>query len=263
MVTTLVSTTAAALGLFIAGTTGASADTTYTVKAGDSVWAIAQKNDTNIKNVENDNNIKNHLILPGQKLSLDTDDTKTTTKSSSATTYVVKSGDSVWSIADKFGTTMTRIEKDNNIKNHLIVAGQKLTINGVNSSKSVGTTTSTTATTPATSSTSQATASSSNTTSNNTASSTKSTTSSSSSSSYTGSTKSYVLSQMESRTGVSASTWNAIITRESNWQPYVRNSSSGAYGLFQNMHISSGSVSAQVDAAVSLYKSQGMGAWAL
>lgn len=68
---------------------------------------------------------------------------------------------------------------------------------------------------------------------------------------------------MESRTGVSASTWNTIITRESNWEPYVVNSTSGAYGLFQNMHISSGSVEEQVDAAVALYEAQGMAAWAL
>ncbi|MGY5269839.1 transglycosylase SLT domain-containing protein, partial [Lactiplantibacillus plantarum] len=94
------------------------------------------------------------------------------------------------------------------------------------------------------------------------ASSTASTTSTTSS--YTGSNlKSYVLSQMQSRTGVSASTWNTIITRESNWNSTVKNSTSGAYGLFQNMHISSGSVEDQVNAAVSLYKAQGMAAWAL
>jgi len=91
---------------------------------------------------------------------------------------------------------------------------------------------------------------------------TSSTGNTSSSSSYTGTNlKSYVLSQMASRTGVSEATWNTIITRESNWEPYVVNSSSGAYGLFQNMHISSGSVEAQVDAADSLYEMQGMSAW--
>ncbi len=69
---------------------------------------------------------------------------------------------------------------------------------------------------------------------------------------------------MQSRTGVSASTWNTIITRESNWNSTVKNSTSGAYGLFQNMHISSGSGDkAQVNAAVSLYNAQGMAAWAL
>jgi len=92
--------------------------------------------------------------------------------------------------------------------------------------------------------------------------STSSNSSTGSSSSYTGTNlKSYVLSQMASRTGVSEATWNTIITRESNWEPYVVNSSSGAYGLFQNMHISSGSVETQVDAAVSLYEAQGMSAW--
>lgn len=73
--------------------------------------------------------------------------------------------------------------------------------------------------------------------------------------------KSYVLNQMASRTGVSASTWNAIITRESGWNSSIVNSTSGAYGLFQNMHISSGDVTSQVNAAVSLYNSQGLGAW--
>ncbi|WP_318765154.1 LysM peptidoglycan-binding domain-containing protein [Lactiplantibacillus carotarum] len=161
------------------------------------------------------------------------------TSADAATTYTVKSGDSVWAISQKFNTTINAVESANNISAHTIHPGQTLTIGA----------TSTTANTSTTSST--ATTSSSSTTSTAT-------------STYTGSNlKSYVLSQMESRTGVSAATWNTIITRESNWQPNVVNSSSGAYGLFQNMHISSGSVEAQVDAAVALYQAQGMQAWAL
>ncbi|KRM59549.1 LysM peptidoglycan-binding domain-containing protein [Secundilactobacillus malefermentans] len=180
LVTSIIATTAAALGLFIAGTTSASADTTYTVKAGDSVWAISQKYDTTINHLEKINSIENHMIHPGEKLSIDGKATAKKTTTAKTTTSSTK------------------------------------------------------------------------------------TTTSSSSTSYTGSNlKSYVLSQMESRTGVSSSTWNTIITRESNWQPTVRNSSSGAYGLFQNMHISSGSVETQVDAAVALYNAQGMSAWAL
>ncbi|EFK30048.1 Transglycosylase-like domain protein [Lactiplantibacillus plantarum subsp. plantarum ATCC 14917 = JCM 1149 = CGMCC 1.2437] len=184
LVSTIVTTSAAAAGLLFAGVLNANADSTYTVKSGDSVWAIAQKFNTTINHVETTNNIKGHYILPGQKLSIKTSSSASTTSSSS--------------------------------------------------------TSNTTATTTSTSSTDSTT------------------------SSYTGSNlKSYVLSQMQSRTGVSASTWNTIITRESNWQPYVRNSSSGAYGLFQNMHISSGSVEEQVNAAVALYEAQGMAAWAL
>lgn len=90
------------------------------------------------------------------------------------------------------------------------------------------------------------------------------TTASKATTSYTGTNlKQYVLSQMAAQTGVPESTWDAIITRESNWEPNVVNSTSGAYGLFQNMHISSGSVEEQVAAAVSLYKAQGLAAWNL
>ncbi len=202
-VTTILATTAAAFGLFLAGTTDASAATTYTVKSGDSVWGISQEFNSTINAIESANNIQGHLILPGQQLTIP--DGTTTKAATTAGTY------------------------------------------------------------SAPAQTSQATANNS-TYSNtaNTANNTASTTTSSSAATYTGSNmKSYVLSQMASRTGVSASTWNNIIQRESNWQAGVRNSSSGAYGLFQNMHISGGSVQQQVDAAVSLYHSQGMGAWAL
>ncbi|GEO70557.1 LysM peptidoglycan-binding domain-containing protein [Levilactobacillus acidifarinae] len=150
-----------------------------------------------------------------------------------ATTYTVKAGDSVWAISQKFNTSMATLEKANHIQHHAIVAGQKLTLS----------------TTPKSTTTTKATT---------TQAATKTTTT------YTGANlKSYVLDQMESRTGVAAATWNTIIQRESNWQPNVRNTSSGAYGLFQNMHISSGSVEDQVDAAVSLYQAQGLAAWSL
>lgn len=42
LVSTIVTTSAAAAGLLFAGVLNANADSTYTVKSGDSVWAIAQ-----------------------------------------------------------------------------------------------------------------------------------------------------------------------------------------------------------------------------
>ncbi|ETY75518.1 LysM peptidoglycan-binding domain-containing protein [Lactiplantibacillus fabifermentans] len=189
-----------------------------------------------------------------------------------ADTVTVKSGDTVAKIAAANNTTVSAIEKANNMKNvNLIYVGDKLEVGTSTSSTtaSAATTATKAATSTTTTASSAASSSAATTTSASSASSTTATTASSTStssttSSYTGSNlKSYVLSQMQSRTGVSASTWNTIITRESNWEPYVKNSSSGAYGLFQNMHISSGSVEAQVDAAVALYEAQGMAAWAL
>lgn len=71
-----------------------------------------------------------------------------------------------------------------------------------------------------------------------------------------------VANEMSSRTGESASTWSTIINRESKGSVNVSNSEgSGAFGLFQNMHISSGDVATQVNEAVKLYHEQGISAW--
>ena len=219
LVTTILATTAAALGLFLAGSTSADASTNYTVKSGDSVWAISQQFGSTIDAIENANNIQNHLILPGQTLVIP-DGTATVATAQPAAQQATQS-------YNQQAATQTYSQP----------AASTQSSYNQNASYNQSANTN-----------SQAASTSSN-----------------SGSSYTGgnSTKSYVLSQMASRTGVSALTWNYIINRESNWQPTVRNSSSGAYGLFQNMHISGGSVQDQVNAAVSLYKQQGMGAWSM
>ncbi|AQW21480.1 peptidoglycan-binding protein [Lentilactobacillus curieae] len=226
LVTTILATTAAALGLFLAGSTSADASTNYTVKSGDSVWAISQQFGSTIDAIENANSIQNHLILPGQTLVIPDGTTTVATAQPAAqqTTQSYNQQAATQTYSQPAASTQTASNNQTSSYN------QNASYN-----KSANTN-------------SQAASTSSN-----------------SGSSYTGgnSTKSYVLSQMASRTGVSASTWNYIINRESNWQPTVRNSSSGAYGLFQNMHISGGSVQDQVNAAVSLYKQQGMGAWSM
>ncbi|MFC6202247.1 LysM peptidoglycan-binding domain-containing protein [Lactiplantibacillus nangangensis] len=178
-----------------------------------------------------------------------------------ATTYTVKAGDCVWAIAQHYGSSIDAIETTNHIHGHLILPGQQLSIPGTNDQSTSQTTTTSAVTTAPSTNTQSATAPSTTTTTTPAPAAPATTTTNESS--YTGGNlQSYVLGQMAARTGVSAGTWNHIITRESNWQPHVRNSSSGAYGLFQNMHISGGSVEEQVDAAVNLYRVQGMQAWA-
>lgn len=79
-----------------------------------------------------------------------------------------------------------------------------------------------------------------------------------------GATGSSAAQEMEKRTGVSASTWEYIIARESNGQANARNAS-GASGLFQTMPGwgSTASVSDQINAAEKAYKAQGMSAWGM
>ena len=70
--------------------------------------------------------------------------------------------------------------------------------------------------------------------------------------------------EMARRTGVSASTWEHIIARESNGQVNARNAS-GASGLFQTMPGwgSTATVQDQINAATRAYQAQGLSAWGM
>lgn len=95
----------------------------YIVKSGDTLSEIAEKYNTTYQKIAKDNNISNpNLIYPNQKL-------KIYTNVSQETIYIVKSGDTLSEIAQKFNTTYQKIAKDNNISNpNLIYPNQKLVI---------------------------------------------------------------------------------------------------------------------------------------
>lgn len=259
----LVLSSTAALALFAISTTVANADT-YTVKAGDTVSAIAQAHNTSVSAIEKANKLANvNLIFIGDKLEVNGTTTTATTSAAtsaapqSATSQATSSAASTATSASATSASSQSVASQATSSAATSSAASQATSSVATSAASSASSTQSAASQASSSAATTSQASSSATSS--AASSTTSTTSS-----YTGSNlKSYVLSQMQSRTGVSASTWNTIITRESNWNTTVKNSTSGAYGLFQNMHISSGSVEDQVNAAVSLYNAQGMAAWAL
>ncbi|WP_421429430.1 LysM peptidoglycan-binding domain-containing protein [Lactiplantibacillus plantarum] len=245
----LVLSSTAALALFAISTTVANADT-YTVKAGDTVSAIAQAHNTSVSAIEKANKLANvNLIFIGDKLEVNGTTTTTTTSAASTATSASATSASSQSVASQATSSAATSSAASQATSSVATSAAS----SASSTQSAASQASSSAAT-----TSQASSSATSSAASSTASTTSTT------SSYTGSNlKSYVLSQMQSRTGVSASTWNTIITRESNWNSTVKNSTSGAYGLFQNMHISSGSVEDQVNAAVSLYNAQGMAAWAL
>ena len=192
------------------------------------------------------------------------------TQKAQASTYTVKSGDTVSKIAKKKYHTQSlsaieTIVQANHLANRdLIFVGDKLYLPKkikkfkavaqapvqVNSSKSY---------TPAQST--QPVQQQQNVASQQSNSTASTTTSSSSVSG--GNLQSYVTSRMEAETGVSASIWGKIIQRESNWDASVVNSS-GHYGLFQlapGYEGNGGSVEQQIEGAISLYKKQGLAAW--
>lgn len=104
----------------------------YTVKSGDTLGAIAKAYGTTTDILVKHNGIKNaNLINVGQVIRIPTDST--------TQTYTVKSGDTLSTIAEDYGTTADAIAKLNNIKNpDLISVGQVLNIRG-NSKETVTT----------------------------------------------------------------------------------------------------------------------------
>ncbi|MBU7476740.1 LysM peptidoglycan-binding domain-containing protein [Lactiplantibacillus pentosus] len=253
----LVLSSTAALALFAISTTVANADT-YTVKAGDTVSEIALAHNTSVSAIEKANKLANvNLIFVGDKLEVNGSTTTTTTAATSAAPQSATSQATSSAASTATSASATSASSQS-------VASQASSSAATSAASSSATSSVATSAASSASSTSSAASQASSAASTTSQAASSSASSTSTTSSYTGSNlKSYVLSQMQSRTGVSASTWNTIITRESGWNTTVKNSTSGAYGLFQNMHISSGSVEDQVNAAVSLYNAQGMAAWAL
>lgn len=77
--------------------------------------------------------------------------------------------------------------------------------------------------------------------------------------------RNYVLSQLQSRTGVPASQWDYIISRESGWMLNIKNAL-GYYGLFQlapGYRGYDGGLAEQIEGAIYLFNHGGMAHWAL
>ena len=104
---------------------------TYTVKAGDSLWSIAKKFNTTIDNLKDVNNLISENLSIGQVLQIPTNDIKTQTNNN----YIVSKGDSLYSIANKYGISVDELKNANNLSSNLLSIGQVLQIPEVNAYK--------------------------------------------------------------------------------------------------------------------------------
>ena len=98
----------------------------YIVKKGDSLWSIASKNNTTLDNIKKLNNLSSNNLSVGQVLKLSYDAKKEDIKESNI--YTVKKGDSLWLIANKYGTTVDELKSENNLKSNTLSIGQTLII---------------------------------------------------------------------------------------------------------------------------------------
>ncbi|MDL2431629.1 LysM peptidoglycan-binding domain-containing protein [Streptococcus cristatus] len=188
----------------------------------------------------------------------------------SAESYTVKAGDTLSEIAESKKTTVERLVELNKISNpDFIMTGQVLELGDlkdvakqttsapatpavpapVTPAAPVATETPVTTETPAVTATSDYSAYSSDVVLAN--------------GNTPGAVGSYAAARMAEMTGVSASTWENIIARESNGQVDAYNPS-GASGLFQTMPGwgSTATVEDQIQAAYRAYSAQGLSAWA-
>jgi LysM repeat protein len=107
----------------------------YTVKPGDSLWAISKRTGVPISRIVADNHLANpNQIQVGQQLAIQGNApapapaaAPAAPSAASGATYVVQGGDSLWKIARKTGVSVGQIASLNNISNPAMIhAGQRL-----------------------------------------------------------------------------------------------------------------------------------------
>ena len=94
----------------------------YTVKKGDTLYSIANRFNTTVQALKSLNNLTSNILTIGQTLKIPTSEENT------QTTYTVKSGDTLYSIANRFNTTVQAIKSLNNLTSNTLTIGQILKI---------------------------------------------------------------------------------------------------------------------------------------
>ncbi|KRN81326.1 NlpC P60 [Ligilactobacillus acidipiscis] len=124
-----------AASLFVASAS-VSASTTHKVVSNDTVWGLSQKYGVSIKSIEQLNHINtgSHLINVGQNVQIPNkgNEVKTPVKQSTPQTnitYTVKSGDSLYTIAQSHGVSVAALRQANSLTGSALQIGQKLVIN--------------------------------------------------------------------------------------------------------------------------------------
>lgn len=94
----------------------------HTVRRGDSLWRIARRYEVETRSIKQWNKLKNNIIQPGTKLLLKVD----RRPEAEERYYLVKGGDSLWTIARNHNISLEKIKEWNNLKNDIIHPGRKL-----------------------------------------------------------------------------------------------------------------------------------------
>jgi stage II sporulation protein D len=94
----------------------------YLVQRGDSLWTIAQRFGTTVEALKRINSLHTDEVEVDQMLMI------RDTKEPLQTTYTAQAGDSLWSIANQYNTTVDELMRVNNLSNNQIEVGQRIIV---------------------------------------------------------------------------------------------------------------------------------------
>ena len=94
----------------------------YTVKAGDSLYSIAKKYNISVNNLINFNQMDSTFLSIGDELLIPIKN------NNQNLTYIVKSGDTLYSIAKRYNISIDSLRNSNNLNSDLLQIGQELII---------------------------------------------------------------------------------------------------------------------------------------
>ena len=106
----------------------------YTVKKGDSLYSIARSNNMTVDKLKSLNNLTSNILSIGQKLIISSGSNVPNN------VYVVKKGDTLWSIANNFNVSVNDLKNANNKSNNSLSIGEQLIIPGKSTGENVSTT---------------------------------------------------------------------------------------------------------------------------
>ncbi|MED3878217.1 LysM peptidoglycan-binding and 3D domain-containing protein [Priestia megaterium] len=148
--------------------TTTSSNHTYTVKSGDTLYRIAKNNGTSVQQLKDWNNLSSHLIYVNQVLKISgtgtvssspsapvqekTNETQASPAPSNSKSYKVQPGDTMWSVAQRHGISISQLKQWNNLSSNTIYINQVLQVGGQAAAQAKPSTPATTApSTPSTS----------------------------------------------------------------------------------------------------------------
>ena len=96
---------------------------TYIVQKGDSLYSIARKFNTTINELKSLNNLTSNTLSIGQQLKIPKIESEKEYEY-----YVVRSGDTLYSIANKYNLTVDELKRLNNLTGNTLSIGQQLIV---------------------------------------------------------------------------------------------------------------------------------------